>query len=242
MGTIGWLPFSFFLLDDNLVLMKLNQYIDHTLLKPESTEDEIKKICHEAMEYNFFSVCINPYYVREVKKILRDSQVKVCTVIGFPLGANTTEIKIAETKQALLDGAQEIDMVLNIGELKNKNLTFITNEIKSICEICHSKDAILKVIIETSLLDKDEKVMACKAVSNAGADFIKTSTGFSSAGASIEDVKLLNEKTSARVKVKASGGIRDQATAIAMIEAGASRLGMSSGVAIMQNQSSTESY
>ncbi len=222
--------------------MKLNQFIDHTLLKPEATREQIKTLCEEAKQHQFFSVCVNPHYVKTAAEFLGSSHVKTCSVIGFPLGANTTEIKKAETIQAIKDGAVEIDMVINIGELINLNKNFIQNEIVEIVKICHEAGTILKVIIETSLLNEEKKLMACKAVSEARADFIKTSTGFSTGGATIEDVILLNENTSSTVKVKASGGIRTQEDAIRMIEAGASRLGVSSGVAICSGKEAKGNY
>jgi deoxyribose-phosphate aldolase len=222
--------------------MEINRFIDHTLLKPVSTPNQIKTICEEAKKYNFFSVCINPHYVSLASDELKGSEVKVCTVVGFPLGANTTEIKVAETLKAIEDGANEIDMVINIGELKNKNEELITEDIKLVVDACHERNVLCKVIIETCLLDQEEKLLACKAVSNAKADYIKTSTGFGGGGATVEDVKLMKENVTDGILVKASGGVRDLDSANAMIEAGASRLGASSGVAIMEGLKSTENY
>jgi deoxyribose-phosphate aldolase len=222
--------------------MELNRYIDHTLLKAEATADDITKICHEAIEHDFYSVCINPHFVYLASELLEGKHTKVCTVVGFPLGANTTEIKLEEAKRAIVDGAHEVDMVLNIGELKKGNTKFVAEEISQIAKACHDKNVLLKVIIETALLSQKEKEMACQAVNEGKADFIKTSTGFSTSGATIEDVKFMQENTDENIRVKASGGIRDKETALAMIEAGASRLGASSGVDICKGLKSTSDY
>ena len=212
--------------------MKLNKLIDHTLLKPEATKAQIEKLCGEAKEYNFKSVCVNSYYVKYAKELLKGSDVLVCTVIGFPLGQNTTEVKVAETKDAIKNGADEIDMVINIGALKSKDEDYVLNEIKEIRNACKGKT--LKVIIETCLLTDEEKITACKLSKEAGADFVKTSTGFSTHGATIEDVKLMRETVGEDMGVKASGGIRDKETALKMVEAGATRLGVSAGVEIVK--------
>ena len=212
--------------------MKLNKLIDHTLLKPEATKAQIEKLCGEAKEYDFKSVCVNPYYVKYAKELLKGSDVLVCTVIGFPLGQNTTEIKVAETKDAIKNGADEIDMVINIGALKSKDEDYVLNEIKEIRNACKGKT--LKVIIETCLLTDEEKITACKLSKEAGADFVKTSTGFSTHGATVEDVKLMRETVGEDMGVKASGGIRDKETALKMVEAGATRLGVSAGVEIVK--------
>lgn len=212
--------------------MKLNKLIDHTLLKPEATKTQIEKLCSEAKEYDFKSVCVNPYYVKYAKELLKESDVLVCTVIGFPLGQNTTAIKVAETKDAIQNGADEIDMVINIGALKSKDKDYVLNEIKEIRNACKGKT--LKVIIETCLLTDEEKITACKLSKKAGADFVKTSTGFSTHGATVEDVKLMRETVGEDMGVKASGGIRDRDTALKMIEAGATRLGVSAGVEIVK--------
>ena len=212
--------------------MKLNKLIDHTLLKPEATKAQIEKLCSEATEYDFKSVCVNPYYVKYAKELLKESDVLVCTVIGFPLGQNTTAIKVAETKDAINNGADEIDMVINIGALKSKDEDYVLNEIKEIRNAC--KGNTLKVIIETCLLTDEEKNTACKLSKEAGADFVKTSTGFSSHGATVEDVKLMRETVGEDMGVKASGGIRDRETALKMVEAGATRLGVSAGVEIVK--------
>ena len=212
--------------------MKLNKLIDHTLLKPEATKAQIEKLCGEAKEYDFKSVCVNPYYVKYAKELLKESDVLVCTVIGFPLGQNTTAIKVAETKDAIQNGADEIDMVINIGALKSRDVDYVLNEIKEIRKACKGKT--LKVIIETCLLTDEEKITACKLSNEAGADFVKTSTGFSTHGATVEDVKLMRETVGEDMGVKASGGIRDRETALKMVEAGATRLGVSAGVEIVK--------
>lgn len=212
--------------------MKLNKLIDHTLLKPEATKAQIEKLCGEAKEYDFKSVCVNPNYVKYAKELLKESDVLVCTVIGFPLGQNTTAIKVAETKDAIQNGADEIDMVINIGALKSKDEDYVLNEIKEIRNACKGKT--LKVIIETCLLTDEEKITACKLSKEAGADFVKTSTGFSTHGATVEDVKLMRETVGEDMGVKASGGIRDRETALKMVEAGATRLGVSAGVEIVK--------
>lgn len=212
--------------------MKLNRMIDHTLLKPESTPEQIKKLCEEAKEYNFKSVCVNPCYVKEAYEILKDTEVAVCTVIGFPLGANTTAVKVFEAKDAIDNGASEIDMVINIGLMKAGNYSKVEEEIKAVVEA--SGDNVVKVIIETALLSKEEIVQASKCAMNAGADFVKTSTGFSIHGAKVEDVKLMKETVGDKLEVKASGGIRDLKTSMEMIDAGATRLGVSAGIAIYE--------
>jgi len=211
----------------------LAAYIDHTILKPEATEKEIIKICNEALEYGFASVCVNPCYVKLAYSLLKDSPVKVCTVIGFPLGASTSSVKAFEAEEAMQNGAQEIDMVLNIGALKNGDYKYVTDDIAAVASVCKGK-ALLKVIIETCLLEEHEKVEACKAAKLAGADYVKTSTGFSKAGAKEEDVALMRKVVGDQMGVKASGGIRDLDTALAMIRAGATRIGASASVNIMK--------
>lgn len=207
--------------------------IDHTLLKPEATEGMIKDLCKEAKEYGFTAVCVNPFYVKLAKEILEDSKVKVATVIGFPLGANIKEVKAYETAKAIEDGADEIDMVINIGALKNKDYNRVKDDIKAVVDVAKNK-ATVKVIIETCLLTQDEKKKACEMAMEAGADFVKTSTGFSNGGATIEDVKLMKTIVGNRLQIKASGGIRDYETAMAMIDAGASRIGASASVNIVK--------
>ena len=218
--------------------MEINRLIDHTLLKAESTEKQIEELVKEAIEYNFCSVCVNPIWVKKCAEMLKDTDVKVCTVIGFPLGANTKKTKIFETKNALEDGADEIDMVINIGYMKSKKFDEVEDEIAELAKICHDKDAILKVILENCLLTKDEIKKACQLSDKAGADFVKTSTGFSTSGADAEYVKLMKDSVSDRVKVKASGGIRDYKKAIEMVNNGADRLGVSAGVAIYEESKS----
>lgn len=212
----------------------LNKYVEHTLLKQDARKADLIKLFEEAKEYKFLGVCINPCYVKLAKENLKDTDVKVVTVIGFPLGANTTETKIFETIQAVKDGADEIDMVINVTKVKDRETGFLVEEIKLIKSACGGKN--LKVIIETDLLTKDEIKYACECAIQGGADFVKTSTGFvkGGVGAKSEDVELMyNTVHSYGLQVKASGGIRDKESALAMIKAGATRLGTSSGVKIV---------
>jgi deoxyribose-phosphate aldolase len=211
--------------------MNLNKYIDHTLLKPETTAAMIDKLCAEAREHNFASVCVNPYWVKRCAELLKGTDVNVCTVIGFPLGANTPAVKAAETRDAIANGATEVDMVLNIGALKSGDLELVKEDVKAVKEAAGS--VLVKVILETGLLTDEEKVTACKLCVEAGTDYVKTSTGFGHGGATVEDVALMRKTVGPNVGVKASGGVRDRAAALAMIEAGASRIGTSSGVAIV---------
>lgn len=216
--------------------MEIRNYIEHTLLKQDATNEEFEKLYQEAIDNKFFGVCVNPAYVKSAKKYLEKSDVKIVTVIGFPLGATTTEVKVFETKQALENGADEIDMVINVSKLKDKDYDYVLNDIRSIKEACGYNN--LKVILETDLLTSDEIGIACEICIKAGADLVKTSTGFvkNGVGAKVEDVRLMSETVKPHgLKVKASGGIRDYEKAIAMIEAGADRLGTSSGVAIVNN-------
>ena len=213
----------------------LSKYIDHTLLKADAQEPAIEKLCQEAIRYDFASVCVNSSWVPTAARILADSDVKVCTVIGFPLGACSTEAKVCEAGQAILAGASEIDMVLHIGHLKAGDIDYVQEDIRQVAEVCHQHaGTILKVIIETCLLTDQEKVTACKAAEAAGADFVKTSTGFAAAGATAADVRLMKEAVGTRLQVKAAGGIRDLETALAMIEAGADRIGASAGIQIIE--------
>lgn len=205
--------------------------IDHTALKADTTREEIEKLCKEAMEYDFAAVCVNPYHVGACKEILKATDVKVATVIGFPLGANTKEVKAFETKNAIDNGAHEVDMVINIGALKDKDYDTVRDDIEAVVEEAKGK-ALVKVIIETSLLNDQEKVKACELAKEAGADFVKTSTGFSSGGATVEDVKLMRDTVGDDMGVKASGGVRDLGIAKKMVIAGASRIGASAGVKI----------
>ncbi|WP_394234865.1 deoxyribose-phosphate aldolase [Niallia oryzisoli] len=207
--------------------------IDHTLLKPDATENEIMKLIEEAKQYNFASVCINPYWVSLAAKNLQGSDVKVCTVIGFPLGSTTTSVKAFEAEEAIKNGAHEIDMVINIGLLKAGEDAKVEADIKAVADVAHGK-ALLKVIIETCLLNDDEKQRACQLAVIAGADFVKTSTGFSTGGATVEDVALMRKVVGDKYGVKASGGVRNKADLDKMAAAGANRIGASSGVKIMQ--------
>lgn len=203
---------------------------DHTILKADATREAVAKICEEAKEYGFMSVCVNSYYTAFVAEKLKDSDVKVCTVVGFPLGQMSTKAKAAETELAVKDGADEIDMVINVGALKDKEYDVVCNDIKEVKKACGQ--ALLKVIIETCLLTDEEKVKACELAKEAGADYVKTSTGFSTGGANAHDVELMRKTVGDSMGVKASGGIRDKETAQKMVEAGASRLGTSATIAI----------
>lgn len=213
--------------------MNYAKYIDHTLLKADATIKEITKLCEEARQYGFMSVCINPSYIPLCKELLKGSEVKVCTVVGFPLGMMASSAKAFETKQALLDGADEIDMVINIGKLKDKEYDYVKAEIAELKHIC--KDKVLKVIIETCLLTDEEKVKACQLAKEAGADFVKTSTGFSKGGAVASDIKLMRETVGLEMGVKASGGVSTLDDMLKMIENGATRIGTSHGVDIMKD-------
>lgn len=215
--------------------------IDHTVLKADTTKKHIEIVCKEAKEHGFFSVCVNPTWVKMAADLLKDSDVKVCTVIGFPLGASTSEVKSFETKDAIQKGAHEVDMVINIGKLKDGDDDFVEEDIRSVVEAAAGK-ALVKVIIETSLLTEEEKVRACKLSVKAGADYVKTSTGFSTGGATVEDIKLMRETVGQHIGVKASGGVRDRETVEAIIEAGATRIGASSSVAIVKGEKGTSSY
>ncbi|MFW6295056.1 MAG: deoxyribose-phosphate aldolase [Halanaerobium sp.] len=211
--------------------------IDHTNLSPTSTVDDIKKLCEEAKEHEFASVCVNPIYVPLSAKLLEDSSVKVCTVVGFPLGANTTEVKSYETRNAIKNGAQEIDMVMNIGAFKSGAYEIFKADIKAVVDATKkagvSSDIIVKVILETCFLDEEEIVKACEIVKDSGADFVKTSTGFGDYGARVEDVSIMRKTVGRDVGVKASGGIKNFEQALEMLDAGANRIGASSGVTIV---------
>ena len=212
--------------------MELNRMIDHTILKPEATEAAVQKIIDEAKEYNFFSVCINPCWVAFASEQLADTDVAVCTVIGFPLGANTPEVKAYEAADAIKNGANEVDMVINIGALKSQQYDYVRQDIQGAVDAAKGK-ALVKVIIETALLTDEEKVKACELAKEAGADFVKTSTGFSTGGAKVADIRLMRETVGPDMGVKASGGVHNAEEALAMIEAGATRIGASTGVAIV---------
>lgn len=214
--------------------MNVAKLIDHTLLKPAATRQDIHRLCEEARQYGFFSVCINPVWVSYAKEQLKGSDVKVCTVIGFPLGANTTAVKVYETEDALKNGADEIDMVINIGALKAKEYQTVLQDIQAVRKACMGH--VLKVIIETSQLTDEEKVKACELSAQAEADFVKTSTGFTGGGATAPDVALMRKSIPAHMQVKASGGVRSRADFDAMVAAGATRIGASSGVKIVEGK------
>lgn len=213
-------------------MKNLSRYIDHTLLKADATENEVIKLCNEAKEYDFFSVCINPGFVELATKELSESNVAVCTVIGFPLGASTPETKAFETKDAIQKGATEVDMVINISKLKDKKNDEVLEDIKAVVNAADKK-ALVKVIIETCLLTDEEKERACKLAKDAGADFVKTSTGFSTGGATKEDIALMRKTVGTEMGVKASGGVRTYEDAVTMIESGATRIGASASIAIV---------
>lgn len=213
--------------------MNINKLIDHTALKPNTTKESILKLIAEAKTYDFASVCVNPCWIALAHQELKNTDVKVCTVIGFPLGANTTEVKVFETKDAIEKGAQEIDMVINIAMLKDKEYDYVENEIHQIVEAAKDK-AIVKVIIEACLLTDEEKIKACELSQKAGADFVKTSTGFSTGGATVHDIALMRKTVGAEMGVKASGGVHTHEEALAMVEAGANRIGASAGVKLLK--------
>lgn len=220
--------------------MELNRMIDHTILKADATKADVMRIIEEAKKHHFYSVCINPTWVALAKEELQGEPVAVCTVIGFPLGANTAETKAFETKNAIENGADEVDMVINIGALKTEQDDVVRKDIEAVVEAAKDR-ALVKVIIETALLEQAEIIKACELAKAAGADFVKTSTGFSTGGARVEDIRLMRETVGPEMGVKASGGIHNEAEAVAMIEAGATRIGTSAGVAIMSG-STGEGY
>lgn len=220
--------------------MKLNKYIDHTLLKPDASQEQIMNLIEEATEHDFASVCVNPTWVAFAAQALKGTDVKVCTVIGFPLGANTPEVKAFEAEDAIQNGADEIDMVINIGALKSQDYELVEKDIRAVVEA--AKGTLVKVIIETCLLTDDEKVKACQIAQKAGADFVKTSTGFSIGGATVADVALMRKTVGPNMGVKASGGARSYEDALAFIKAGATRIGASSGVAIMEGEVANGDY
>lgn len=217
-----------------------NKFIDHTLLKPDATKEQIIQLCQEAKEYDFASVCVNPTWVSFCAKFLKDTDVKVCTVIGFPLGANTSKVKAFEARNAIENGADEIDMVINIGALKDNDTDLVYQDIKDVVEASGSH--CVKVIIETCLLSDEEKRTVCQLAVKAGAAFVKTSTGFSHGGATVHDVALMKQTVQEQCQVKASGGVRNYEDMMAMIEAGATRIGTSAGVSLMNHQPSQEDY
>jgi deoxyribose-phosphate aldolase len=215
-----------------MVPIQINEFIDHTNLKPEATKADIEKLCREAMEYQFASVCINPCYVSLAERLLRDSRTNICTVIGFPLGATTTEAKNMEASLACSEGADEFDMVINVGALKDGRIDYILRDISGV--MLAAKGRTVKLIIETGLLTEDEKVLACQLATKAGVDFVKTCTGMTRGQATVEDIRLIKANVDPEMEIKASGGIRTYEQAIALIEAGATRIGTSSGIAIME--------
>lgn len=217
-------------------------YIDHTLLKPEAGEADVLQVCAEAAEYGFKSVCVNPIWVKTVKTALRGTGVLTCSVVGFPLGATPTDVKTFEARGAVLDGADEVDMVINIAAARAGDKGALIEDISSVAEAVHASGAILKVIIETALLTDSQKVTACEAAVEAGADFVKTSTGFNGGGATAEDIALMRATVGPGLGVKASGGVRSLADAQAMIAAGATRIGASSGIAIVKGEQGSSSY
>lgn len=220
---------------------QLANKIDHTALKPDTSKQQITTLCQEAREHGFYSVCVNPTWVKEAAHLLAGSDVAVCTVIGFPLGASTSNVKALETKDAIDNGATEVDMVINIGALKDGNKELVKSDIQAVVEAAKGR-ALVKVIIETCLLTDEEKETACKLAVEAGTDYVKTSTGFSTGGATVEDIRLMRQTVGKDIGVKASGGVRDQETAEAMVQAGASRIGASASVAIVQGKTSTSDY
>lgn len=214
-------------------LTDMARYIDHTLLKPDATETQIRQLCAEARAYGFMSVCVNPGYVPLAVEELQGAEVKVCTVIGFPLGATMPALKAHEAEQAIKMGATEVDMVLNVGALKSQNYRWVLADIAGVVEVANAGSALVKLIIETSLLTQPEKVIACQLAQIAGSDFVKTSTGFSGGGATVADIALMRQVVGNNMGVKASGGIRSRADALAMITAGATRIGTSAGIQII---------
>lgn len=222
--------------------MQYNKLIDHTLLKQDARKEAIIQLCEEAKQYHFCSVCINPGFIKLCAEKLKDSDVKVCTVIGFPLGATSTKSKVEEVKQAIIDGADELDMVINVSYLKDRDLEYVLNDIKAVVDEAHASHKLVKVIIETCLLTDEEKVIACELSKKAGADFVKTSTGFSTGGATKEDVALMRKTVGAEMGVKASGGVRTFEDMIAMVEAGANRIGTSGGVKLCQGKANNSNY
>ncbi|UCE57463.1 MAG: deoxyribose-phosphate aldolase [Candidatus Bathyarchaeota archaeon] len=213
---------------------QLSKLIDHTLLKPNASKDDIERLCEEAKKHGFWSVCVNPTYVSLATEILRETDVKVCSVVGFPLGANAPEVKAVEAEKAIDDGANEIDMVINIGALKSRDYELVKRDIREVVDRAkRNEGTVVKVIIETGLLTDDEKVLACRFVKESGADFVKTSTGFNAPGATVHDIKFLRNVVGPSFGLKASGGIRTYRDAIKLIEAGANRIGTSSGISII---------
>jgi deoxyribose-phosphate aldolase len=212
----------------------IGKLIDHTLLKSDATQDQIAQLCYEARKYGFAAVCVNPSYVELCSQLLQGTQVHVCTVVGFPLGATPPEVKAYESQQAIDDGATEVDMVINVGALKSKDYALVERDIATVARTCHAGGAILKVIIEAALLTNEEKVIACQLAKAAGAEYVKTSTGFGPGGATVEDVALMRRAVGPEIGIKAAGGIKSLEDAKAMVSAGATRIGASAGVKIVQ--------
>ncbi|MCK9426964.1 MAG: deoxyribose-phosphate aldolase [Ignavibacteriaceae bacterium] len=227
---------------DHLPDLSLARMIDHTMLKPDATTDEITKLCAEAKQYHFASVCVNPGFVSLCSSLLKGTDVKVCTVIGFPLGATTTEVKRLEAEQAIANGATEIDMVINVGQLKSENYDYVFNDVNKVVLAAKAHRNVCKVILETALLTDEEKVKACLICKKAGADFVKTSTGFSKGGATVGDIALMRKIVGSAIGVKASGGIRSKEDAEAMIASGADRIGASASVKIVMGEKSESTY
>lgn len=221
--------------------MNYAKLIDHTLLKPDTKKEAIVTLCEEAKKHDFASVCVNPTWVETATELLKGTDVKVCTVIGFPLGANTPETKAFETQDAIAKGATEVDMVINIGALKDKNDELVERDVRAVVEAAKGK-ALVKIIIETCLLTEEEKIRACELSVKAGVDFVKTSTGFSTGGATVEDVALMRKTVGPKIGVKASGGVRNGQDMDAMVEAGATRIGTSAGVALVSGKTATTDY
>lgn len=221
--------------------MNYNKYIDHTLLLPEATHQQIEKLCQEALQYDFMSVCVNTSWVKECVEFLKGSDVKVCCVVGFPLGATTTSTKAFETKEAIENGAEEIDMVMNIGRFKNQEFSYVVDDIKAVVAAA-AQGKVVKVILETCLLTPDEIKKACELCLEAKAHFVKTSTGFNKRGATLEDVRIMKETVQDNAEVKAAGGVRSKADLVAMLAAGATRIGTSSGVKLMLDEEVKTGY
>jgi len=229
-------------MSNELTSAQLAKYIDHTLLKQDAAISQIETLCAEAAKYHFASVCVNATYAAICSKLLKDTGVKVCCVVGFPLGATLSSVKAYEAEQVIADGASEVDMVLNVGAMKSSNFTLVKNDVSAVVKAAHAGNALVKVIIETCLLTDEEKVKACQICKEAGADFVKTSTGFSTAGATIEDVTLMRKTVGPDMGVKAAGGVRSRDDVLAMIKAGATRIGTSGGVKIMEGAEIKSGY
>ena len=213
--------------------MEIKNYIEHTVLKADTSLEDVKRVCKEAVENEFYGVCIPPYFVKAAKNELKNTNIKIVTVIGFPLGYSATPSKVEEVKRAIDEGADEVDMVINIAALKQKDIAYVDNDISTVCNVTHIKDAKLKVIIETALLTKEEKLKALELCTKAGVDFVKTSTGFSTGGAKVEDIELMRKNLPKNIKIKASGGIKTKKQAMALIKAGADRIGASSSIDLL---------